>query len=67
MERYSSGQKKKVLIACSLCEQAQFYIWDEPSTISTFSRIQIEKLLADEATLVFVSMTPSSSIKLPRK
>ena len=56
MERYSSGQKKKVLIARSLCEQAHLYIWDEPlNYIDVFSRIQIEKLLADaEATLVFV-------------
>lgn len=27
MESYSEGQKKKVLIARSLCEQAHLYIW----------------------------------------
>ena len=27
MEDYSGGQKKKVLIARSLCEQAHLYIW----------------------------------------
>jgi len=46
MEDYSGGQKKKVLIAKSLCEQAHLYIWDEPlNFIDVFSRIQIEELL----------------------
>ena len=30
MQQYSQGQKKKVLIAKSLCEQAHLYLWDEP-------------------------------------
>ena len=30
IESYSGGQKKKVLLAKSLCEQAHLYIWDEP-------------------------------------
>ncbi len=46
MEEYSGGQKKKVLIARSLCEQAHLYIWDESlNFIDVFSRIQIEELL----------------------
>lgn len=46
MEDYSGGQKKKVLIAKSLCEQAHLYIWDEPlNFIDIFSRIQIEELI----------------------
>lgn len=46
MEDYSGGQKKKVLIAKSLCEQAHLYIWDEPlNFIDIFSRMQIEELL----------------------
>ena len=46
MEDYSGGQKKKVLIARSLCEQAHLYIWDEPlNFIDVFSRMQIEDLL----------------------
>ena len=46
MEDYSGGQKKKVLIARSLCEQAHLYIWDEPlNFIDVFSRMQIEELL----------------------
>lgn len=46
MENYSGGQKKKVLIAKSLCEQAHLYIWDEPlNFIDIFSRMQIERLI----------------------
>lgn len=30
MQDFSGGQKKKVLIAKSLCEQAHLYVWDEP-------------------------------------
>lgn len=46
MESYSEGQKKKVLIAKSLCEQAHLYIWDEPlNFIDIFSRMQIEQLI----------------------
>ena len=46
MEFYSEGQKKKVLIARSLCEQAHLYIWDEPlNFIDVYSRIQIEDLI----------------------
>ncbi|WP_124098494.1 ribosomal protection-like ABC-F family protein [Ruminococcus sp. Marseille-P6503] len=48
IERYSGGQKKKVLIAGSLCQQAHLYIWDEPlNYIDVLSRIQIENLLAE--------------------
>ena len=46
MEDYSGGQKKKVLIAQSLCTQAHLYIWDEPlNFIDVFSRMQIEELI----------------------
>lgn len=46
MEDYSGGQKKKVLIAQSLCKPAHLYIWDEPlNFIDVFSRIQIEELI----------------------
>ena len=56
MEDFSGGQKKKVLIAGSLCEQAHLYIWDEPlNFIDVISRIQIEELLlAYKPTLMFV-------------
>ena len=56
MEDYSEGQKKKVLIARSLCEQAHLYIWDEPlNYIDVLSRMQIEQLiLTYQPTLLFV-------------
>lgn len=56
MENYSQGQKKKVLIAKSLCEQAHLYIWDEPlNFIDIYSRLQIEQLIQEfEPTMLFV-------------
>ena len=56
MADYSAGQKKKVLLARSLCEQAHLYLWDEPlNYIDVFSRMQIEQLLtAYQPTLLFV-------------
>lgn len=46
MEDYSGGQKKKVLLAQSLCTQAHLYVWDEPlNFIDIFSRMQIEELI----------------------
>ena len=56
IENYSQGQKKKVLIAKSLCEHAHLYIWDEPlNYIDIYSRLQIEQLLQQvEPTMLFV-------------
>ena len=56
LQLLSGGQKKKVLIAKSLCEKAHLYIWDEPlNYIDVPSRMQIEKLLLEYApTLLFV-------------
>ncbi|MDR0221859.1 MAG: ABC-F type ribosomal protection protein [Lachnospiraceae bacterium] len=56
MRDFSAGQKKKVLLARSLCQRAHVYIWDEPlNYIDVLSRIQIEELiLAYEPTLIFV-------------
>lgn len=53
---YSGGQKKKVLIARSLCEHAHLLIWDEPlNFIDVISRMQIEELLLSYApTILFV-------------
>lgn len=55
-ENFSAGQKKKVLIAKSLCEKAHLHIWDEPlNFIDVNSRIQIENLISEyEPTLLFV-------------
>lgn len=56
MEDFSAGQKKKVLIAKSLCEQAHLYVWDEPlNYIDIYSRIQIENLIKEfSPTMIFV-------------
>ncbi len=56
IQQYSEGQKKKVLLAASLCEQAHLYIWDEPlNYIDVITRIQIEDvLLTYKPTLIFV-------------
>ncbi|HWS42433.1 MAG TPA: ABC-F type ribosomal protection protein [Pseudoflavonifractor sp.] len=46
MAEFSAGQKKKVLLARSLCEAAHLYIWDEPlNYIDLFSRMQLEALI----------------------
>ena len=56
MAEYSAGQKKKVLLAASLCEHAHLHIWDEPMNyIDVLSRMQLEELLlAYRPTLMFV-------------
>ena len=56
LEDYSSGQKKKVLIAKSLCEQAHLYVWDEAlNYLDIISRIQLENLLLEyQPTIIFV-------------
>jgi lincosamide and streptogramin A transport system ATP-binding/permease protein len=53
---FSGGQKKKVLIAKSLCEKAHLHIWDEPlNFIDVISRMQIEELLLEYSpTILFV-------------
>lgn len=56
MEDWSAGQRKKALIARSLCESAHLYVWDEPlNYIDVWSRMQIEELLAEfQPTMLFV-------------
>lgn len=56
IEQFSAGQKKKVLLAKSLCEPANLYIWDEPlNYIDIISRRQVEDLiLASNPTILFV-------------
>ena len=52
----SAGQKKKILIAKSISESANLYIWDEPlNYIDILTRIQIEDaILKYKPTLIFV-------------
>ncbi|MEG0387273.1 MAG: ATP-binding cassette domain-containing protein, partial [Niameybacter sp.] len=56
LSELSGGQKKKVLIAKSLSEEAHIYIWDEPlNFIDILSRNQIEELILKyEPTMIFV-------------
>lgn len=66
IESLSEGQKKKVLIARSLCEQADLYIWDEPlNYIDVYSRIQIEELILKfKPTMLFVEHDKTFSDKI---
>ncbi len=52
----SAGQKKKVLLARSICTPAHLHIWDEPMNyIDVISRMQIEDLLLSfQPTILFV-------------
>ncbi len=56
ISQMSEGQKKKVLIAKSISESANIYIWDEPlNYIDILTRIQIEEaILKYKPTLIFV-------------
>ena len=48
MRDFSAGQKKKVLLAKSLCEKAHLHVWDEPlNFVDVISRIQIEELILE--------------------
>ena len=53
---YSAGQKKKVLLAASLCQCSHLYVWDEPlNYIDLFSRMQVEELILEyQPTMLFV-------------
>ncbi len=56
MQELSQGQKKKVLLARSLCQKAHLYVWDEPlNFLDLQSRMQIEELLLQvKPTMLFV-------------
>lgn len=56
MELFSEGQKKKILLASSLCQEAHLFLWDEPlNFIDIFSRMQLEELLLKyKPTLLFI-------------
>ena len=56
IQNLSEGQKKKILIAKSISERANIYIWDEPlNYIDIITREQIEEsILNYEPTLIFV-------------
>ena len=56
IKEMSEGQKKKILLAKSISEQANIYVWDEPlNYIDILTRIQLEEaILKYEPTLIFV-------------
>lgn len=69
MYYFSDGQKKKTLIARSLCERAHLHIWDEPMNyIDVISRMQIEELLLKfEPTILFVEHDKAFCDKIATK
>ena len=56
MSALSAGQKKKVLLARSICEPKHLHIWDEPMNyIDVISRMQLEEVLLQfQPTILFV-------------
>ena len=56
VESWSEGQRKKLLLARSLCQSAHLYLWDEPlNYIDLYARMQVEQLILESRpTLLFV-------------
>lgn len=56
MRSFSAGQRKKVLLARSLCQQVHLYLWDEPlNYVDVLSRMQIEALIHEgQPAMLFV-------------
>ncbi len=56
LRHLSMGQRKKVLLATSLCQQAHLYVWDEPlNYVDVLSRVQLEQAICRYApTMLFV-------------
>lgn len=69
LEEFSEGQKKKVLLAESLCTPAHLYIWDEPlNFIDVLTRIQLEEaILKARPTLLFVEHDTMFTEKIATK
>lgn len=69
LQDLSGGQKKKVLIAGSLCERAHLLVWDEPlNFIDVLSRMQIEDLLLNcRPTILFVEHDSSFCDRIATK
>ncbi len=69
IDSYSEGQKKKILLAKSICEEANIYIWDEPlNYIDIYSRMQLEKLIDNYGlTMIFVEHDETFANKVSNK
>ena len=66
VSRLSLGQKKFVMIALSLCEHADLYLWDEPlNYIDVYLRQEIERLVRENSvTMLFVEHDRTFSEKV---
>ena len=55
MQYFSGGQKKKVMIAKSLCQSSHLLVWDEPlNFMDVISRMQLEELILEyQPTILF--------------
>ncbi len=69
LSQFSDGQKKKTLLAASLCESADLYIWDEPMNfVDLFTRIQLENLILKyQPTMLFIEHDQYFSSKIATK
>lgn len=69
IEELSEGQKKKVMLARSLCEDVHLHVWDEPlNFIDIISRLQIEELLTEfKPTVLFVEHDKAFTEKAANK
>ena len=69
IEKMSEGEKKKVLIAKSLSERANIYIWDEMlNYVDILSRIQLEDvILKYKPTIIFVEHDKTFTKKIATK
>ena len=69
LSQFSDGQKKKALLAASLCESADLYIWDEPMNfVDLFTRIQLENLILKyQPTMLFIEHDQYFSSKIATK
>ncbi len=46
IEDFSMGQKKKIFLAKSICEEAHLFVWDEPfNYVDIITRVQIENMI----------------------
>lgn len=56
LENLSRGQNRKVSLARSLCEAANFYLWDEPlNYLDAFTRQQLQTLiLTSQPTMILI-------------
>lgn len=69
MNSLSEGQKKCILIAGSLCQESNIYIWDEPlNFVDIYIRQTIEEMLEDaDITMAFIEHDKAFTDKIASK